>query len=77
MDRLQVNEVASLRREVEQLKQATTFSKYELEVLREALVDHQIYWDGEVEAGKDISEKFMKTMTLLEAKLDAMIAVAK
>ena len=50
------------------------FTKYELQVLREALIENWDAWQERVDRGDDISERFMATFPALEGKLDQMIA---
>mgnify|MGYP000364350470 CR=1 FL=1 len=49
------------------------FTKYELSVLREALIENWESWQERVERGDDISERFMSTFPVLEEKIDRMI----
>lgn len=53
------------------------FTKYELEILREALIDCLMSWQEQVDAGKEISPRFMKTMESLETKIEQMIVEAE
>lgn len=49
------------------------FTKYELVVLREAVIADLQTWNERVERGDDISPKFMATLEALETKLEQMI----
>ena len=55
----------------------TTFTKYELQVLREAIIADRETWEEQIERGIDVSERFMKTLESLEDKLWNMIEEIK
>lgn len=52
------------------------FSKYELSILRESIIDSRDYWDGRVEKGDAVSPRFMQTLETLEEKIDTMMETA-
>jgi hypothetical protein len=54
-----------------------TFTKYELQVLREAIIADRETWEEQIERGIDVSERFMKTLESLEDKLWNMIEEMK
>lgn len=49
------------------------FTAYELQVLREALIENWDSWKDRVDRGDDISKRFMAAFPALESKLDQMI----
>lgn len=49
------------------------FTKYELQILREAVISDLLMWQEKVDSGVDVSEKFMKTLESLETKIEHMI----
>lgn len=53
------------------------FTKYELQIIREAVIDNLDSWEEKVESGDDISPRFLKTLRGLEEKIDKAIEEAK
>lgn len=48
-------------------------SKYELQVLREAVLSDLEMWQERVDRGDDINPRFLATLEALEEKLNKMI----
>lgn len=48
------------------------FTRYELQVIREAVLKNQEWWQEQVDRGTDVSERFMASFKQIEAKLDEM-----
>jgi hypothetical protein len=53
------------------------FTRYELGILREALITELELWEERIEQGMDVSEKFMATLTALELKVQHLIVEAE
>ena len=53
------------------------FSKYELQLLREAVLSDIESWNNFIDRGGDVSEEFIHTLYVLEEKLWKMIEESK
>lgn len=46
------------------------FTRYELQVIRDAIIDSHAAWKDRVDSGADVSERFMAGLATIETKLD-------